>query len=366
MSKKTLRWLLVAGLALAASFGSVARADVDNASATNVQEGDNDNETDQSGASESGDAVAGQVAGVVSSGDTSVDATNRSEDVEVESGEASGTNSAASFTGLTAGSDTFVAADIFNGAASNVQEGDNDTSINQDASAATGDGVGGQVIGVVTSAGGSADVVAANTSEDVEITTGDSEAFNDAATFVGLNDSGTVFAAADVFNASATNVQEGDNDLEADQDARSASGDGVGGQVLGVVSAGDASVDATNRSEDVEVETGETFAENDLAAFVGLTAGSSTDLAAADVFNLAATNVQEGDNDKEASQSANAASGDAVGGQVAGVVTSAGGSADLVLANTSEDAEGTTGDSDFENEDLSFTGLNASGLIGIF
>ena len=161
-------------------------------------------------------------------------------------------------------------------------------------------------------------------------------------------------------------MQEGDNDLEADQDARAASGDGVGGQVLGVVSAGDASVDATNRSEDVEVETGETFAENDLAAFVGLTAGSSTDLAAADVFNLAATNVQEGDNDKEASQSANAASGDAVGGQVAGVVTSAGGSADLVLANTSEDAEGTTGDSDFENEDLSFTGLNAAGLIGIF
>ena len=39
MSTKTLRWFLVAGLALAASFGSVARADIDNASATNVQEG---------------------------------------------------------------------------------------------------------------------------------------------------------------------------------------------------------------------------------------------------------------------------------------------------------------------------------------
>ena len=99
MSKKSLRWLLVASLALAASFGSVARADVENASATNVQEGDNDNETDQSGASASGDAVAGQVAGVVSSGDTSVDATNRSEDVEITTGDATGTHGHATFTG---------------------------------------------------------------------------------------------------------------------------------------------------------------------------------------------------------------------------------------------------------------------------
>jgi hypothetical protein len=366
MSTKTLRWLLVAGLALAASFGSVARADVDNASATNVQEGDNDTETNQSGSAESGDAVAGQVTGVVSSGDTSVDATNRSEDVDVETGDASGENSAANFTGLTAGSDTLVAADILNGAAVNVQEGDNETEVTQAAEAASGDGVGGQVIGVVTSAGGSADVVAANTSEDVDAETGEAEAFNDAASFVGLNGTGTTFTAADILNASATNVQEGDNDLSADQSADSASGDGVGGQVLGVVSAGDASVDATNRSEDVDLETGDTFAANDVAAFVGLTAGSATDLAAADIINGAAANVQEGDNDKSVAQAANAASGDAVGGQVAGVVTSAGGSADLVLANTSEDADADTGDSDFDNFDLSFTGLNATGLIGIF
>ena len=171
MSSKTLRWLLVIGLALAASVGSIARADIDNASATNVQEGDNDNESDQSGSSASGDAVAGSVVGVVSAGDTSVDATNRSEDVEIDTGDASGNNSAAAFTGLTASSSTTVAADILNLAATNVQEGDNDTEINQDASAASGDGVGGQVIGVVTRAGGSADVVAANTSEDVEIST---------------------------------------------------------------------------------------------------------------------------------------------------------------------------------------------------
>jgi hypothetical protein len=375
MSNKTLRFLLVLALGLAASFGSVAHADIDNEDATNVQEGDNDTETDQAGNASSGDAVAGSVVGVVSSGDASVDATNRSEDVEVQTGDATGNNSASSFTGLTAGSDTFVASDILNFGATNVQEGDNETELTQSADASTGDGVGGQVIGVVTAAGGSADVVAANTSEDAEIETGESDASNDAAAFTGLNDSGIVFTdagfedglfAADIANASATNVQEGDNDFSADQDANASSGDGVGGQVLGVVSAGDASVDATNRSEDVDIETGETFANNSAAGFVGLTAGSATGVTAADIFNAGATNVQEGDNEKDVTQSADAASGDAVGGQVAGVVTSAGGSADLVLANTSEDADAETGESDFVNDDVSFTGLNASGLITVF
>lgn len=363
---KALKWFAVVSLGLAASLGSVARADIENASATNVQEGDNESETDQSGTSESGDAVGGQVVGVVSSGDASVDATNRSEDVEIETGDASGNNSASSFVGLTAGSDTAVLADILNGAASNVQEGDNEAAIVQAAEASTGDGVGGSVIGVVTAAGGSADVVAANTSEDVEIETGDADAENDAAAFVGLNASGTVLSAADVFNASATNVQEGDNEYSADQSAQASSGDGVGGQVLGVVSAGDASVDATNHSEDVEVETGEVFATNSVAAFVGLTAGSDTVTTAADILNGAAANVQEGDNEAASVQAAEATSGDAVAGQVAGVVTSAGGSADLVLANTSIDIETETGEGDFENFDTSFTGLNASGVITVF
>lgn len=363
---KTLKWFAVAGLALAASFGSVARADVDNASATNVQEGDNDSSTNQSGRAGSGDAVGGQVVGVVSSGDASVDATNRSEDVDITTGDASGSNSASKFVGLTGGSDTAVLADIINGAASNVQEGDNAGEITQAAEASSGDGVGGSVIGVVTSAGGSADIVAANTSEDVDIETGDADADNDAAAFVGLNASGTAVAAADVLNAAATNVQEGDNDFSADQSAEAASGDGVGGQVLGVVSAGDASVDATNVSEDVDVETGEAFAANSVAAFVGLTAGTDTTVTAADILNGAAANVQEGDNAAESVQAAEAGSGDAVAGQVAGVVTSAGGSADLVLANTSEDVDGETGDSEFDNFDTTFTGLNASGVITVF
>jgi len=363
---KTLKWIAIVSLGLAASLGSTARADVSNASATNVQEGDNDSETNQSGSAGSGDAVAGQVAGVVSSGDASVDATNRSEDVDVTTGDAEGTNSASQFVGLTAGSDTVVAADVFNGFADNVQEGDNDSAITQAAEVTSGDGVAGSVIGVVTAAGGSADVVAANTSEDVDLETGDAEVENDAAAFVGLNASGTVLAAADVFNASATNVQEGDNDFSGDQSAEASSGDAVGGQVLGVVSAGDASVDATNHSEDVDAETGDVFAANNIAAFVGLTAGSDTAVTAADILSGDAANVQEGDNEAESVQAAEAASGDAVAGQVAGVVTSAGGSADLVLANTSEDSDAETGESEFENFDTTFTGLNASGVITVF
>jgi hypothetical protein len=370
--RKTLKLSLIALMALGASWTATAAHagdDVANASATNVQIGDNENETEQSVSASSGDAVAGQVAGVVSSGDASVDATNRSEDVDVETGDATGNNSAASFVGLTAGTATALSAadDIINGNAANVFVGDNSYDLAQDATATTGDGVGGQVIGVVTSAGGSADVVAANTSEGVDIETGDADASNDAAAFVGLNATGTAgLAADDILNASATNVQVGDNELSATQDATSASGDGVGGSVIGVVSAGDASVDATNHSEDVDVETGDADSSNDFAAFVGLTNGSTTALNAADILNGNAANVQEGDNSKDLSQSADATSGDAVAGQVAGVVTSAGGSADLVLANTSEDADAESGDGDFDNSDESFTGLNASGAIAIF
>src|SRR5207244_1915711 len=161
-------------------------------------------------------------------------------------------NSANEFVGLNAATDTHVgAADVANTApVTNLQEGDNKYDLNQTVTATSGDGVGGEVIGVVTSAGGSASVVAANTSTNVDIQTGDARAFNDAAAFVGLNSSSDTSVAnpfaADVLNtASATNVQEGDNKLSASQTATSATGDGVGGQVLGIVSAGAASVDAT-------------------------------------------------------------------------------------------------------------------------
>jgi hypothetical protein len=54
----------------------------------------------QSGNPQSGSAISGEVAGVVSGGDASVDATNRSSDVDIASGDASGANS---FVGLSAG-----------------------------------------------------------------------------------------------------------------------------------------------------------------------------------------------------------------------------------------------------------------------
>jgi hypothetical protein len=361
--------ILGAGLALSGMTLGVAWAgdDINNASATNVQNGDNENETTQTGNAGSGDAVAGSVAGVVSSGDVSIDATNRSEDVDVETGDATGTNDAAAFVGMTAGTQTAVVsgADLLNDSAVNLLEGDNSYDLSQDATATSGDGVGGQVIGVVSTRGGDVDMVAANTSKDADIETGDADASNDAAAFVGLNATGTVVTVADINNASATNVQEGDNELSATQDADSASGDGVGGQVIGVVSAGRDPIDASNRSEDVDVETGDAAATNDFASFVGLTAGTATPVVAADLLNDNAVNLLEGDNSRDLMQSADAASGDAVAGQIAGVVSQSGGSADLVLANTSLDSSAESGDGDFSNTDESFTGLNADGLISI-
>ena len=144
----------------------------------------------------------------------------------------------------------------------------------------------------------------------------------------------------------------GDADGAADQEGSASSGDGVAGQVAGVVSAGDASVDATNRSDDVSVTTGEVSATNDTTVDVdtGVFGGGG-------ICNNtnAATGVQgdscvnSGDADGAADQSADAASGDGVGGQVIGVVTSAGGSADLVLDNESTDSSVETGSADFEN-----------------
>jgi hypothetical protein len=123
-----------------------------------------------------------------------------------------------------------------------------------------------------------------------------------------------------------------------------ASGDGVGGQVLGIVSAGDASVDATNESTDVDVETGLASADN----FLGHTVGQVSD--------GGGDNFTDGEISSEVAQDATATSGDAVAGQVAGVVTSAGGSADLVLANTSDDVDGETGDSFMFNVNEEFVG----------
>lgn len=142
----------------------------------NNTERDISSETDQSGSAASGDAVGGQVVGVVSGGDTSVDATNRSEDVDAETGEASASNDADNFTGqLNEGE----------GAGNNEAQGDIESEVAQAASAVSGDAVAGQVVGVVTSPGGSADLALANTSLDVDTESGSSEFFNETEEFVG-------------------------------------------------------------------------------------------------------------------------------------------------------------------------------------
>ncbi len=165
------------------------------------------------------------------------------------------------------------------------------------------------------------------------------------------------------------NVQEGDNVIRGSQTARASSGDGVGGQVIGVVSAGAASVDATNRTVDSFVDTGDADSFNGAAAFAGLTTALVPEENGilqpiqADITGSFASNLQEGDNRRSFSQTADSSTGDAVAGQVAGVVTAAGGSASVVLANTSEGIDATTGESEFENEDIGFAGLALSGTL---
>jgi hypothetical protein len=205
--RRSNRSSLVVGAVLAAltigfalGVAPIASADIVNGQATNVQEGDNDNETNQDGRSSSGDAVAGQVVGVVSSGDTSLDATNLSHDVDAESGDAEGANTARSVTGTDSSSSGCPpaatgraraqacpggaeAADITNLIAVLVHLGDNTTSLDQSADVSTGDAIAGQVAGAVVS--GLADIVLANTSEDVDAESGDGEVTNLSETSVG-------------------------------------------------------------------------------------------------------------------------------------------------------------------------------------
>ena len=336
----------------------------------NLQDGSNRLRSRQSADAHSGDGVAGQVIGAVTSSRTSVDATNRTNDSAVDTGDATADNSAAYFVGLNASDDGLaLTGDVSNSCepgCDNVQDGSNRASAAQTARASSGDGVAGEVIGVVGSGGG-VSVVAANTSTDSDVETGDGEATNDLAAFVGLNesDSGPALT-ADVTNSCSTeceNVQDGSNTFTGSQTARSSSGDGVAGQVLGVVAAGNASLDATNRSDGVSVDTGNTDAHNDAAVYVGLNTsdfGPTLTAESADVSSVTAVNLQDGRNSKTLSQNADASSGDAVAGQVSGVVTAAGGSASLVLANTSADIDASTGESEFSNDESSFVGLNFS------
>ena len=337
-------WIVILAVAVTAIFGVPAQA------SNQQSDGDNRTSTSQSGSDTSGTANAGQITGTVSSGSTSVNATNSTDHSDITSGDARSANTADSFTGLDASTSTAV----------NLQRGDNETNISQDATTASGNVSDGQIIGVVTSFGGTADVVAANTSSFNDVESGRAKSTNDATTFTGLR-------ALAFDSASATNVQRGDNRLAVTQTNPTTTGNAVTGQVIGVTSSGVTTVDGTNLSAHNDVDTVAAFGANSVDAFVGLLAnatdtGVATNLQRGDnsaSFNQDApgtsnsatafvglnanadastsTNVQRGDNKLGSTQDSPvaAASYDSLAGQVIGDVTASGGSADLVLANTS-------------------------------
>jgi len=80
--------------------------DISDSSGTNVQEGDNRARVRQSSDVTSGDAVAGQVIGLVVTGDVTINATNSSIDVRVRSGDASGSNTSTVCAGLVSAGST--------------------------------------------------------------------------------------------------------------------------------------------------------------------------------------------------------------------------------------------------------------------
>jgi len=211
-------------------------------------------------------------------------------------------------------------------------------------------------------------VTAANSSGNVSGSSGDARATNNGSAAVGNNSGGnTNVNSSDVNNSgSASNVQQGDNTFNSNQSVTVKSGDVVGGQVIGAVSAGNLAINATNSSTNEDLSSGDARGSNNVAAFVGLLNASSTNIGAADLFNNgSATNVQEGDNKATANQNQDVATGDVVGGQVVGAVTSSGGSADVTLANTSSNSTTESGDSSGTgNSDLG-VGLIASPTLTI-
>ena len=92
------------------------------------------------------------------------------------------------------------------------------------------------------------EIVASNSTEDSDVTTGDANSQNNQAAVVGQN--------------GLVNVQDGDNEFDGTQSADSESGDGVNGQVIGAVGASVAPVAARLRStpatscEDCETDDG--------------------------------------------------------------------------------------------------------------
>jgi hypothetical protein len=201
-------------------------------------------------------------------------------------------------------------------------------------------------------------ITTSNESDDTELDSGDSTATNSGQAQVGHEGGGEEAAQSDITSGQATNVQEGDNDFDANQDATATTGSTIGGQVIGAVTDGNLTVDATNLSNDVDATSGDAEASNDVDAFIGL---SAADTFLSDINSAFGVNVHEGDNSAGADQDAVALSGDGVAGQVFGATAS--GTTDAVLANTSTDTDVTSGDADEDSNDDLFTGLAAADQI---
>jgi hypothetical protein len=156
-------------------------------------------------------AVAGFGATGTAWADTNVTTSSDCEDCTSETGQADAQNNSATVVGQN------------NAGGINIQEGDNDADVEQNANAKSGDGVSGSVVGVAASGDGDTNVNASSTCEDCKSTTGDAFAQNNAITVVGLN------------NLLGINIQDGDNSADVEQGSFSQSGDGVSGQIVGVV-----------------------------------------------------------------------------------------------------------------------------------
>src|SRR5919206_2731321 len=124
-----------------------------------------------------------------------VNGSNTTSGGDAASGDANGTNSAAGQTGQSSSnSNTTKAQDVNNSSGTNVQDGNNRTTINQTTNVKTGDVVVGQVIGGVV-ANGNLVVNATNHSDNVDATSGDAEGHNTANVVTGLvsTDDGAAF-----------------------------------------------------------------------------------------------------------------------------------------------------------------------------
>jgi hypothetical protein len=158
-----------------------------------------------------------------------VNATNVVRDAEVESGDAEVINTAITYITPT--------------------YGDTEVEVDQEADARSGDAIAGQLLAVDAGDGcARVHVNASNLVEDAEVTSGDAIARN--TSLVLLDPS----------------IDRGDLEIDVDQEATAKSGRAVAGQVIGVKGGGgpcgSVIVDAINRVRDVEVQTGDSVAEN--------------------------------------------------------------------------------------------------------